>query len=141
MDGDKTFLLEIITPERTFYHDQTKMVIVPAIDGELGVLHGHAPMVASLAVGEVRIQKPDGSWRTAACSDGFMRAGPEHTLITVQTAEWPEEIDVNRAKIQLMHAEEQLRQKESMREFAASKNKLARAVLRLRIGGRGSVNH
>ena len=139
--ADNTFLLEIITPERTFYNDQAKEVIVNAIDGELGVLKGHIPMVSSLAVGEVKIQKPDGTWRTAACSDGFMRVGPNHTLITVQTAEWPEEIDVNRAKIQLMHAEEQLRQKESMREFAASKNKLARAVLRLRIGGRGSVNH
>ena len=139
--AENTFLLEIITPERTFYNDQAKQVVVNAIDGCLGVLKGHIPMVSSLAVGEVKIQKADGTWRTAACSDGFMRVSPNHTLITVQTAEWPEEIDVNRAKIQLMHAEEQLRQKESMREFAASKNKLARAVLRLRVGGRGSVNH
>lgn len=139
--AEKTFLLEIITPERTFYSGQAKQVIVTAIDGCLGVLKGHAPMVTSLAVGEVRIQADDGSWRSAACSEGFMRAGPNHTLITVQTAEWPEEIDVNRAKIQKMHAEEQLRQKESMREYAASENKLARAVLRLRVGGRGSVNH
>ncbi|HNX14340.1 MAG TPA: ATP synthase F1 subunit epsilon [Oscillospiraceae bacterium] len=139
--AENTFLLEIITPERTFFSDRAKQVIVTAIDGELGVLKGHVPMVTSLAVGEVRIQKADGTWRSAACSDGFMRAGPNHTLITVQTAEWPEEIDVNRAKIQLMHAEEQLRQKESNLQFAASKNKLARAVLRLRVGGRGSVNH
>ena len=139
--AENTFLLEIITPERTFFSDRAKQVIVTAIDGELGVLKGHVPMVTSLAVGEVRIQKADGTWRSAACFDGFMRAGPNHTLITVQTAEWPEEIDVNRAKIQLMHAEEQLRQKESNLQFAASKNKLARAVLRLRVGGRGSVNH
>ncbi len=138
---EKTFLLEIITPERTFYSDRARQVIVTAIDGCLGVLKGHVPMVTSLAVGEVRIQAADGSWRSAACSEGFMRAGPNHTLITVQTAEWPEEIDVNRAKMQLMHAEEQLRQKESMREYTASKNKLARAVLRLRVGGKGSVNH
>ena len=137
---DKTFLLEIITPERSFYSGQAEQVIVTGLDGGIGVLQGHIPMVTSLAIGEVRI-KENGSWRTAACSEGFMRAGPDHTLIIVQTAEWPEEIDINRALHKKAQAEEKLRQKASMLEYTSNKNTLAKAVLRLRIGGNNSVNH
>jgi len=137
---DNTFLLEIITPERSFFTGQAEQVIVTGLDGEIGVLKGHTPMVASLGIGEVRI-KQNGTWLTAACSEGFMRTGPEHTLILVQTAEWPEEIDINRALHKKQQAEEKLRQRASMREYTANRNSLAKAVLRLRLGGKNSINH
>jgi len=134
-----TFWLEILTPERSFFSGQAEQVTVTGLDGKIGVLKGHTPMVSSLGIGEVQI-KQNGVWLTAACSEGFMRTDPDYTLILVQTAEWPEEIDVNRAMYKKEQAEEKLRQKESMREFTSNRNTLAKAVMRIRVGGKNSVN-
>lgn len=139
--AENTFLLEIITPERSFYSGQARQLVVTGLDGTFGILRGHVPMVASLDIGPVHIQEADGSWREAACSGGFLRTGPDHTLVMVQTAEWPEEIDLNRAREQAEIEEEHLRQQQSMREYVASKNNLTKALMRLRVGAKSTINH
>ncbi len=129
------FYLEIITPERKFFQGEVEMVVVPGLDGELGILKGHVPMVTALDVGMVRI-KQNKEWKEAAVSEGFMEVRPDETIILVQAAEWPEEIDVNRALAAKERAEERLRQRRSMKEFTQSKTSLARALTRLRIKNR-----
>jgi len=129
------FYLEIITPERKFFQGEVEMVVVPGLDGELGILRGHVPMVTALDVGMVRI-KQNNEWKEAAVSEGFMEVRPDETIILAQAAEWPEEIDVNRALAAKERAEERLRQRRSMKEYVQSKTSLARALTRLRIKNR-----
>ena len=94
------FYLEVITPERTFFRGNVEMIIVNSLDGELGVMKGHIPMVASIAIGLLKI-KQDGKWREAAINEGFMEVLPDRTIILSHSVEWPEEIDTRRAQAAL----------------------------------------
>jgi len=134
-----TFLLSIITPEHEFYEGQSDMLILPCEDGEFGIMANHAPMIASIIPGELRFSV-DGEWRHVSVSDGFFTVTPEHVLVMVQTAERPEDIDINRAKRDQKRAQEILRQKNSMREYASAKAMMARAMVRLKVSKHNQIN-
>lgn len=135
----KLFKLNIFTPERLFFSDDVEAVDVGLPDGRAEFLAGHTPMIAPVTVTTTRIKNKDGKWIEAFSSEGFVDVRRDGVMIFVQTCEWPEEIDINRAEAARIHAEEQLRQKHSMAEYQKSKMDLARAMERLRITkGRGS---
>lgn len=125
-------MLEIITPERKFFEGNVEMVIVDSIDGQLGIMKGHIPMVAPIAIGSVRI-KENGDWKEAAINEGFMEVRPDGTTILSHSVEWPEEIDEKRAREAAERARERLRQEISMKEYNQSKAALARAMARMRV--------
>ena len=127
-----TFHLSVVTPERAFFDDEVEMVVLQAQDGELGVQPGHSPALVALKEGVTRILQ-DGAWRWFAASSGYASVLPDGVYAVLQTAEWPEEIDVNRAEREKEEAEEILRQKQSMQEYAMTRSMLARAMVRLRI--------
>ena len=126
------FRLAIITAERVFYDGDAEMLVLPSPDGEIGIMAGHEPMVISSIEGEIHIRK-DGQNRWAAASAGFATVTRDEVLLMLQTAEWPEEIDVNRAEHEKEEAEEIMRQKQSMQEYAMTRSMLARAMVRLRL--------
>lgn len=128
-----TFDLSIMTPERQFFSGQVEALTITGIDGKMTVLAGHAPMVASLAVGEISI-KQDGVWREAVNSEGFMEVLQDSVVVFVQACEWPEDIDMRRAEEAKHRAEERIRQRQSIWENKSSKIALARAMVRLRAG-------
>ena len=130
-----TFDLSIMTPERQFFSGQVEALTITGIDGQMTVLAGHAPMVASLAVGEISI-KQDGKWREAVNSEGFMEVLQDSVVVFVQACEWPEDIDMRRAEEAKHRAEERIRQRQSIWENKSSKIALARAMVRLRAGRR-----
>lgn len=130
------FYAEISTPEKKFLHGNVEMLIVDGIDGEMGIMKGHIPMITPLSIGSIKI-KQKGAWREAATSEGFMEIKKDGVMILTQSVEWPEEIDINRALAAKERAEEQLRQKYSMQEYMQSKASLARALVRLRVVNRG----
>ena len=134
-----TFQLQIVTPERAFFDAQAEMVVFDATDGEMGILPGHAPMVAALQDGAVRIRQA-GTWREAAASEGFAIVEGDKVIIMVQTVEWPEEIDANRAERDRQAALERLRQQRSMHEYHLARSMLTRAMVRLRVSGRNRMN-
>jgi len=136
---DNRFRLVIITPEKVFFDDMAESVSVESPDGRLEVLKGHIPSVISIISGSIRI-KQNGEWKEASCSDGFMEVRPEKTIILLETVEWPEQIDLVRAKRDAEIAMERMRQQQSMREYRESKATLARAMARLRVGSRNRVN-
>lgn len=109
----KKFHFEIMTPERQFFKEDVQAVTVECVDGQLTVLAGHQPMVAALAVGEVRILSDEG-WKEAFNSEGFLEVRPDRVLMFSQACEWPEEIDVNRAKEALERAQARLKEKETI---------------------------
>lgn len=83
-------------------------------------------MVVSMIEGTLRIQLLDGSWREAAASSGFATVLPDEVDVMLQTAEWPEDIDENRAREAARIARERLRQQKSMQEYHLARTMLAR---------------
>lgn len=91
------FMLEIVTPYQHFYEGRVETVILTSLDGELGVLPGHAPLVVALTPGITKISV-DGSDKYAMLTEGFAEISQHLVLVVCNAAEWPEEIDVKRAK-------------------------------------------
>ena len=128
----KTFFVEMITPERLFYKGDVEQLIVEAVEGSVGVLAGHMPMVTAFRQGSLRFFA-DGKWNEVATSAGFVEVRPDETVVLSQALEWPYEIDANRAREAKERAEEALRRAHSRKEYELNKAALARAFARLRV--------
>jgi F-type H+-transporting ATPase subunit epsilon len=127
-----TFYLEIVTPDRKFYSGDIEQLILKTPEGEIGILKDHMPIVVAVAIGPIRILK-DGEWLEAVLSEGFMEVKADKTVILADTAEWPNEIDINRAKAAEERARERLQSQLSRMEYMRSQAALQRAVTRLKV--------
>ncbi|MBR6071096.1 MAG: F0F1 ATP synthase subunit epsilon [Ruminococcus sp.] len=128
----KTFHLEIIATDRVFFSGEVEHLVITAIDGLLGIMAGHEPLVTSLPTGELKYMV-DGRWKYAAISEGFIQVMPDSSIILADTCELPEEIDIKRAQQAKERAEELLRQKQSIKEYYETQAALNRAINRLKI--------
>ncbi|WP_122644748.1 ATP synthase F1 subunit epsilon [Luxibacter massiliensis] len=128
-----TFSLKIIASDRIFYDGRCKKLILPAPDGEKGILANHENMVIAVNVGIAKMQQGEGQWTEIAVGDGFAEIVNNRVTILVDTAERPEEIDIRRAEEAKERAEEQLRQKQSTQEYHQTQSSLARAMNRLKL--------
>ncbi len=127
-----TFRLQIITPNRTFYDDEAESLVVTTTEGEMGILARHIPIVVQLVVGKIIIKRNDQS-KVAAASDGFIKVDPEYTRIVMDSVEWPEEIDVQRAEAAKKRAEKLIESKEDHVDIDRAKAALRRAENRLNV--------
>jgi F-type H+-transporting ATPase subunit epsilon len=100
-------LLEIVTPERLAYSDEVDSVQLPGIEGELGVLPHHAPLVSTLGVGELRIRK-GGTEESFAIVGGFLQVLPTKVVVLAETADMASEIDLEKAQEARREAEKAL---------------------------------
>jgi len=130
-----TFYVEVVTPYRMFFSGEVESLILKTIDGEMGVMDNHIPMVVVVDVGPLKI-KQNGKWIEAVLTEGFMEITREKVIIIVDTAEWPDEIDKNRALAAKMRAENRLRSQLSKVEYVRSKAAMARAMARLKIASK-----
>ncbi|MCD7811135.1 MAG: ATP synthase F1 subunit epsilon [Ruminococcus sp.] len=128
----KTFHLEIIASDRVFFEGECEHLVVTALDGLLGILSGHEPLVTSLPTGELKYMT-DGKWHYAAISEGFMEVMPDFAIILADYCELPEEIDVKRAEEAKKRAEEKLRHKQSIMEYYHTQAALNKAMNRLKV--------
>src|SRR5436305_1968993 len=96
-DPAMTLHLEVVTPERLAYEDDVDMVLVPGIDGELGILPHHTPLVSLLGVGELEIRK-GGSSESFAIAGGFVQVRPDKVVVMAETADLASEIDLEKAQ-------------------------------------------
>lgn len=94
----RTLLCEIVTPERILYTNEVEMVVAPALDGELGILPLHAPMVAALKAGEVRTKYDADKTEWFAISGGYLQVHEDKVVILADDAVVSSQIDVDRAK-------------------------------------------
>ena len=129
----KTFATQIISSDGMFYFGRLKSLIIPAVDGEMGVLPGHEEMIIALNEGIIRYQDAKEEWHKAAIGRGAIQFANNRCTIVVDTAERPEDIDVNRALDAKKRAEEKLQQKLSEREYRVLQASLARALTRLKL--------
>ena len=127
------FELKIIASDHIFYEGPCEQLIVPAQDGEVGILAHHAPLILATVEGSIRSQAPgDERWIRGVVGRGILRVANNRALMVTSFAEHPEQIDAKRAKLALERAKEQLRQKQSLREFKLYQASMARALSRLR---------
>ncbi|MCR5484938.1 MAG: ATP synthase F1 subunit epsilon [Clostridiales bacterium] len=113
----KSFRLEIITPQEPFFDDAATAVTVRLEnDDEITVLADHAPMAASLGLGEIKVKNTDGEWHEFYASEGFMQVRPDEVIVFVQYCVWAEDVDELRAKEDVRKAFENMRFEQSLRE-------------------------
>ena len=129
-----TFGLKIIASDKVFYEGRCRKLIIPAPDGQKGILPNHENMVIAIVVGTAKVQLAgEDEWRDLAVGTGFAEIVNNRVTLLVDTAERPEEIDIRRAQEQRERAEEQMRQKQSIQEYYHTQASLARAMNRLRL--------
>ncbi len=126
-----TFLLELVTPERVLFSDQVRAVRVPGIEGSLGVLAGHAPLMTALDVGLLKIDHVNGDVEYVATSGGFVEVNRDKVVVLADTAERASDIDLARAEAAIAVARENLRGGEV--DYGDASATLARATNRLKI--------
>lgn len=133
----RSFAIDIITPERIVYREMIDIIIVPALDGDLGVLAGHAPLVTGIKIGVIKIKK-DGEEFLISTSGGVMEVQPEQVNLIVNSAELPHEIDIERAEQAKKRAVQRLENSTNEIDQVRARIALERAVARLKVaGGRG----
>lgn len=128
-----TFGLKIIASDKVFYEGRCRNLVIPAPDGEVGLLPHHENMVIAIEVGIARMQVEEGEWSEIAVGTGFAEIVNNRVTLLVDTAERPEDIDVRRAQEQKERAQEQMRQKRSIQQYYHTQASLARAMNRLRL--------
>ena len=104
----KTIELDIVTPEGSTFKGEVESLVLPAHEGELGVLPGHMPLMCLLKPGELRYHV-GGKTHSLALTGGFAQVGPAKVTVLAETAELAQQIDVARAKAKAAEMQEQLR--------------------------------
>lgn len=131
-----TFQFEVVTQERTVVLTEVEYVSLPGNDGKFGVLAGHVPMMASLALGIIEFGPRQGKRRKIALGGGFMEMHDNRLVVMAKTAELAEEIDVLRAKQAKERAERRLAEQRSDLDFTRARLALQRAMIRLEVAQR-----
>ena len=128
--------LEIVTPERLVYEDEVDSVNVPGIEGELGILPHHAPLVSILGFGELRIRK-GGAEESFAIVGGFVQVRPDKVVVMAETADLAAEIDLEKAQEARREAERALETGYSEgADLSAARAALQTALMRIRVAER-----
>ncbi len=128
--------LEIVTPERLAYSEDVDAVTLPGVEGELGVLPHHAPLVSILGVGELRIRK-GGAEESFAIVGGFLQVRPDKVVVMAETADLASEIDLERAQEARREAERALESGfHEAADLSAARAALQQALLRIRVAER-----
>ena len=129
----KTVEVNIVTPDGPVYDSEVAMVIAKTVSGEIGVLPGHIPLVAPLAISAVKLKEAGGNEKVVAVSGGFMEVRPETISILAPSAEVAETIDLARAKEAMKRAEERLQRKSDDIDFKRAELALKRAINRINV--------
>ena len=125
--------LDIVTAEQTVYSEEVEMVIAPGVEGQLGILPHHIPLMTTLQAGELRIKK-GGEEISLAISGGFLEVRPDRVVILADAAERAEEIDVARAEAAKRRAQERLAERHVYQiDGARAEVALRRSLARLKV--------
>ena len=127
-----TMRLEIVTAEGEVYSDDVEAVTAPGIDGELGILPHHAPLMTGLQPGELMIRK-DGQEEYLMVSGGFLEVMGNRVTVLADACERSEEIDEQRAQEAVKRAQEQLASRTADLDLELASAAIRRAETRLRV--------
>ena len=130
--------LQIVTPERLLVREQVDEVEIPGSQVYFGVLPGHTPLLASLAVGELWYRQGDEK-TYLSLAFGFAEVLPDSVTILAQIAERADEIDVERAELALKRAQERLALSKSDIDYDRARAALTKSLSRLQVSSRIAV--
>jgi len=138
---ERVLHVEVVTPDGEVYSDDVAMVVVPGVDGEIGILPRHQPLVTLLGIGETRIRRLDDEWDYLATGIGYAQVLFDKVLVVVDHAELAGAIDVARAEEALRRAKERLERAQDPAaraeiDFFRAEQALRRAENRLRVARR-----
>ncbi len=128
--------LDIVTAERLVYSDEVDEVIAPGVEGQLGILPHHTPLMTMLQPGEL-IAKKDSEEFSLAISGGFLEVRPVRVIVLADSAERADDIDIARAEEAKRRAEQRLAEKYVPgADFARTEASLRRSLIRLKVAAR-----
>ncbi len=132
MADNNLFKLKIITPERVFYEGEVSMVEFNTTEGEIGIYKKHVPTTVIVSPGILTITEAEET-KEAALHAGFAEILQEEVVILAEIVEWPEEIDLDRAKAAKDRAEERIRSKTPETDVMRAETALQRALARIQV--------
>ena len=131
------FELKIITPERVMYNQRVRQIIFRTTEGEMSVLKGHIPLTAIIDSSVFHIQRKQEGENfeelTLAVHEGFVEIRPDRVSILTESAEWPDEIDKERAQEARKRALERLKSPSKDIDVARAELALRRSLIRLEL--------
>lgn len=132
--AEKLFRLEIISPDKVFYTNDVVMAEYNTTEGETGIYAGHIPMTQIIDPGRLTITE-EGGQKAAALLSGFVEITPEKVTILAEAVEWPENIDVERAKEARIRAERRIGSGREDIDMTRAELALKKAIVRLNVAG------
>ena len=127
----KTIRIEVVSSEKSLYSGEAALVVAPCEAGEVGILPGHAPLLARVKPGVLKINLPDGGEEFIYVSGGVLEAQPDKITVLADVAERGEALDEARAQEARRAAEEKIQQGGGGMDYAAAQAELAQAVAQL----------
>jgi len=127
-----TFQLEIVTPEKLVVKEAVEEAQIPGLDGYLGILPGHAPLITELGVGVITY-RAGGTTKTLSVAWGFAEVLQDKVTILAETVERPDEIDIARAQQAKERAEQLLKSNDPELDYDRAQDNLRRAETRLKV--------
>ena len=128
--ADKIFHVKIVAPDRIFYEGDADFIEFKTTEGEVGIYAMHVPTTSIIAPGVLRIHNA-GEVKEAALLSGFAEVLQDAVTILAESVEWPDEIDVNRAKEAKIRAERRLNAPGEDTDYDRAELALKRAIVRL----------
>ena len=128
-----TFSLEVITPEKVLLSQDAASIVLPAGNGSLGILPGHAPLISKVGIGILKVRDAAKKEKLVFVNDGFIMVSLEGVTILARSAEVKEMIDVKRATAAKERAEQRLAHRDQNTDVQRARDALVRAECRLKI--------
>lgn len=127
-----TFVLEVVTPDKTVVKEEVDMAVCPGAEGEFGILPHHVSLLSALKTGPLHYNA-NGRTETLFISGGFVDVNNNICSVLAESAERAEDIDVARARAAKERAERRLAQKEANIDEIRAESALRRAIMRLQV--------
>lgn len=135
MADRKTFRLKIVSPERLFYEGDAEFLELKTTEGEIGIYPEHISMTSIIESGVMRVVE-NGETKEAALNDGFVEILPDRVTILAEACEWPDEIDLHRAKEAKLRAERRLKSGDGNINLARAELALRKSLTRIELAKR-----
>lgn len=127
--------LDIVTPEESVFSDEVDMLVAPGMEGQLGILPHHAPLMTILGIGELVIRNGNEE-QYLAIGGGYLEVQPDRVIVLADVAERAEDIDVARAEAARERAQRSMVEKPSGMDAAQAEAALKRSLVRLKVATR-----
>jgi F-type H+-transporting ATPase subunit epsilon len=124
--------VDIVTAERLVFSEDADIVMVPGVEGEMGILPHHEPIMTMIKPGEILVRKGTEEY-SLAVSGGFLEVTPDRITILADAAERADEIDIARAEAAKKRAEEKLTNRTAETDSANAEASLRRALARIKV--------